>query len=174
MRKPKDPNHPLTRLRSQLSKPGHPMISRGDLAQMTGVPKGSIAAIETGVYQLTPDVALKISRTTGVGPNSLMRGDNPLLDLERNPLGPESKLLTKRDWTSKDIDVEKLQLLFACLFKAAEEKGGQALPQVSLAFSFWVKETIEALKLTDLVATELKKDGVVSYFHFAALLSSTK
>jgi transcriptional regulator with XRE-family HTH domain len=81
----KNVNHPLVRLRRKLSDWSAHKVTRQDLAKKAGIPESSLRDIETGRYKLTPAVATKISFATGVDPQSLLDGDDPLLDLLRQP-----------------------------------------------------------------------------------------
>lgn len=174
MRKPKNPNHPLTRLREALSTPEKPVFTRRMLADQVGIPVTSIKAIETGAYQLTPEVAIKISMATGVGPHSLMRGDDPLLDLSRKPFSRASQSITERPWTAEDMDLEKHKLLFTCLLEAAEGKDGKTLLQVTLSFAQWVRDLSFSLELGERIFNELKRYGPLTAMSYAALFQREK
>src|SRR5438445_6877137 len=86
----KNPNHPLTRLRRILSTPNHE-VTRRDLAKRTGIPEASLKDIETGVYKMTREVAMRVSLATGVDPESLMLGDAQLWDVHDLPFTRASK-----------------------------------------------------------------------------------
>ena len=87
MRHPKNPDHPLVRLRAAL-KP-----TREQLAKRTGIPVPSLKDIGRGVYALSSRLAAQISLTTPVNPKSLLLGEDPLLDWNGQPPNPDSPLL---------------------------------------------------------------------------------
>jgi plasmid maintenance system antidote protein VapI len=77
-RNSKNPNHPLTRLRKALSTETFEM-TREAFAKRYGFSAPSIKAIETGKYNLTPELAARISAVTGVHPQSLLENSDPLI-----------------------------------------------------------------------------------------------
>src|SRR5262245_49254688 len=88
-RPPKNPNHPVTRLRRQISTPANP-VTREILAERAGVSAPTLRDIETGKFQLTEAVAERIMLATGVSIQSLLRGEEPLKDIFDEKLSPQS------------------------------------------------------------------------------------
>jgi len=133
------------------------MMTRELLGERAGISPGSIKAIETGIYQLTPDVALRISFATGVDWESLLRGDNLLLDMAGDPVGPESEKWLDRAWTSKDIKHD--EGLFSCFMRAAEKKTvdgkTRTALKVSMSFRQWMKDTSLTFGLDKLTQAEV-------------------
>ena len=98
-RPPKNPDHPLTRLRRLLSDRSGQNVTREVFADRVGIPAWSIRAIEVGMYQMTDQVAARIAEHFGLNKESWLRGDDPLLDVDGrvyDPLGPRS------DWKADD------------------------------------------------------------------------
>jgi DNA-binding XRE family transcriptional regulator len=154
----KNRNHPIVRLRKALSTPNQEM-TREMLAKKVGVPVTSLRDLELERYKLTPEVALKISFATGVDYESLLRGDDPLLDLAGDPLSSKSKTWLNDAWGSKDR--RTYEVLLGCLLKAAEKKKGLAV-KVGLSFSQWIQEASLAFGLDQSVFEEFfaLPDGV--------------
>jgi plasmid maintenance system antidote protein VapI len=149
----KNPNHPLTRLRRTLSTPNHEM-TRKDLSKRAGIPEASIKDIETGVYKMTPEVAMRVSLATGVDPQSLMRGDDHLLDVAGLPFTRVSKKQVL-GW-SEEL-TESIFLLFQTILSAAKEK--IAIRQFHFLFDAWISQVVPALGMAKEVFEQLNKIG---------------
>jgi hypothetical protein len=76
-RLPKNPDHPLTRLRKILSTPNR-TVTRRRFAERYGFSLDSVTAIERGIYRLGMPMARRIQESTGVSAGSLIRGEDPL------------------------------------------------------------------------------------------------
>jgi hypothetical protein len=126
-RKPKDENHPLTRLRKILSEDGTE-VTRELFAKRTGIPSGSIKALETGLYRLSPALAKKITFATGVNTNSILKRNNRdrLLDVFGRPYTCQSyrefQLLNESDPIRKMTDAHALCLRVLGLLRAINER----------------------------------------------------
>jgi transcriptional regulator with XRE-family HTH domain len=157
-RPPKDPNHPLVRLRAILSTPATKRVpanemSRERFAKKTGIPEPSLKDIETGRYEMTPDVAYKISFTTGVDPQSLLRGDDPLLDFTGQRYSKASSRLD--DVLSiRALEDSNLELLRAAWETASEKK-------MATLFTYmlgeWLRQTFLNLGLGSTYAKAIKR-----------------
>jgi transcriptional regulator with XRE-family HTH domain len=147
----KNQNHPVTRLRKALSTPNDE-VTREDLANRCGIPAPSLRDIETGKYQLTHEVALKLAYATGVDYDSLIRGDDPLMDMIGNPLNPESPSCLADAWTPENT--QSLETLFSCILKAAEKKKGEGV-KVGLSFAMWAKQVSATFDMDKRVFEEL-------------------
>jgi transcriptional regulator with XRE-family HTH domain len=141
-------------LRRALSTP-HDEVTRKDLSNRTGIPEASIKDIETGVYKMTPDVAMRVSLGTGVDPDSLMRGDEQLRDVLDLPLTRASKKPQALGW-SEEL-TESISLLFVAILTAAKEKN--ALRQFHFLFDAWISEIVPALRIENEVFKQLNKIG---------------
>jgi hypothetical protein len=155
-RRAQNPNHPLTRLRRQLSTSDH-VVSREELAQRTAIPLGSIKALESGKFALTTPVALKISLGVPVNPLDLLRDRDPLRDFTGRPLTADSKMLEeiRSPYLSERAGFETDQFVAKTIFDAAEKK------LVAMQFRFLLREalteTAKLLDLAPLVAEELSR-----------------
>jgi hypothetical protein len=76
-RLPKNPDHPLTRLRKILSTPTF-TVTRRHFAEHYGFSLDSVTAIERGIYRLGMPMARRIQESTGVSAGSLILGEDPL------------------------------------------------------------------------------------------------
>jgi transcriptional regulator with XRE-family HTH domain len=147
----KNAEHPIARLRRQLSTLNH-QVTRQELARRTGIPEPSIRDLETGRYKLTRDVAVRIAYATGVDPRSLLAGDDPLLDFRRQPFSKDSPRLPESLlWRPETQEVR--EQLFLAAWDAAREKNLSLL----LAFGFedWLLATFKALGLEALLIEKL-------------------
>lgn len=151
-RPPKNANHPLVRLRRKLSEWSPHQVTRKDLAKRTGIPEASLRDIETGRYKLTYEVATKISFATRVDPRSLLAGDDPLLDLLRQPLSKDSLEWSQYPGSPKEYREAREQLLGALLDTAEEKK---IVRLVYLSFENWLTTTIESFGLDELLTRKL-------------------
>jgi hypothetical protein len=151
-RPPKNPNHSLTRLRRILSTPNHE-VTRRDLAKRTGIPEASTKDIETGVYKMTPEVAMRVSLATGVDPESLMRGDDQLWDVAGLPFTKASKKPGPR---SEEL-AASISLLFGAVLTAAKEK--DVLRQFHFLLESWLSKTVEELGISKQLFEQLHKIG---------------
>jgi hypothetical protein len=151
-RHPQNPNSPLTRLRRQLGE-----ISRDELATRTKIHVSSLKALETGQYQLTRQLALKISLGVPVNPFDLLRGANPLRDFAGRPLTADSKMLEelKAPYLSEKPGFETDQFVAKTIFEAAEKK--LVAMQFRFLFREALAETAKLLGLEPTVAEELSK-----------------
>jgi transcriptional regulator with XRE-family HTH domain len=150
-RRAKDPNHPLERLRRQLSTPNFYM-TRAHLAQRAGVAEVTLRDIELKKFKLTSDVAIKIGIATEADPASLISGDDPIRDFVGNPLTPDSPKGAK---PPKDI-VEGLRQLFEAALETAMEKNIGFL--IVHSFNAWLSETCRTYRtygLDSLLAEKL-------------------
>jgi transcriptional regulator with XRE-family HTH domain len=89
-RPPKNPNHALTRLREKISTKNQ-AVTREMLAERAGISAPTVRDIETGRFQLTEAVAQRIMLVTGVSPESLIKGEDPLKDVFGRELSPKSR-----------------------------------------------------------------------------------
>ena len=177
MRRPADPNHPLTRLRDILST--ETRVTRELFEKRVGISAKTLKAKETGAYEKKrkkkPDIErskygmnaldiAKISIATGVHPQSLINGDDPLIDNSgRSPLSPKSAKF--EDQAELLVDKATLAFLVSVAVDAAAEKG------VSYLFQFllqgWLCETSKMFgldeKITERLTAELGsfKPGLV-------------
>lgn len=155
-RPPKDATHPLVRLRELLSTEDH-QVTRKDLAKRTGIPETSLRDIETGRYKLTPDVAAKISAATGVDPQSLLNGDDPLLaHFQKVGLHWRQEPFSKDTPIGRELRPEHrevIEQLFLAVLNAAEEKKIDS--PIYFSFYNWLSSTILAFGLEDLFAEKL-------------------
>ncbi len=155
-RRAQNPNHPLTRLRRQLSTPDH-VVTREELAQRTGIALGSVKALESGKYGLTNEIVLKISRAIPVNPGDLFRAADPLRDFTGRPLSAESKALeeVRAPYLSERSGFQTDQFVAKMIFEAAEQNS------MAIQFRFLLREALtEAAKLLGieaLVSEELSK-----------------
>jgi transcriptional regulator with XRE-family HTH domain len=155
-RRAQNPHNVLTRLRRQLSTPEH-TVSREELAQRTGVPLGSIKALESGRYSLTSQIALKISLGVPVNPIDLFKGADPLRDFTGRQLSADSKMLEeiRAPYLSERPGFETDQFVSKLIFEAAEKKS--AALQFRFLFREALTETAKLLGLESAVAEELSK-----------------
>jgi hypothetical protein len=155
-RRAQNPHHPLTRLRRQLSTPDR-VFSREDLSAKTGVPLGSIKAVEGGRYALSTELALKISFGVPVNPYDLFRGADPLRDFTGRPLSADSKSLdaVKSRYLSEGSGFETDQFVAKTIFEAAEKR--LVAMQFRFLFREALAETAKLLGLEAAVAEELSK-----------------
>ena len=89
---------------------------------------------------------------TGVDPQSLLNGDDPLLDFRGSPVNPQSKLLLDRELPLEAGEAFGTMLL--CLWKAARKKKKLTALAVGVNFSHWFQELCQSLELTDVVVKE--------------------
>jgi len=149
-----NPYHPLTRLRRQLSTPGH-TVTREELAKRTGIPLGSIKSIESGKYALTNHLALKISLAVPVNPYDLFKGREPLRDFTGRPLSAQSVSLEviRNGLGFEPLGAQTPLFVAETIFEAAKQKA------VSIQFRFLfyeaLVEAVELLGLQPLVAQAL-------------------
>jgi DNA-binding XRE family transcriptional regulator len=141
----KNRDHPLARLRETLS------INREGLAKKTGIPLPSLKDIEAGKYKMTPRVATMIAYATGVNPQSLLAGDDPLLDLRLLPFSKDSPRLQPSVWDPEHR--EAMVQLFQAFLDVAEEKKSMKL--FAFLFENWVSETLEAFRIDDTLYRKL-------------------
>jgi transcriptional regulator with XRE-family HTH domain len=152
-RPPKNPTNVLVRLRGSLSTDGQ-TVTRKLLAERVGVSPSTIREIENDRFQLTEEVAQKMFRGTGVDPASLLRGDNPLLDVFKKPVGPDSKKMASNFWIPDYGETD--EFLLSALLRAAEKRG-TAL-SVSTGFFGWLEKTARFFGLVALVSQELTEN----------------
>lgn len=150
-RRAKNANHPLVRLRQQLSTPTK-LYTRKELARKAGVPEASLKDIEAGKYKMSDEVVAKISIATGVHHQSLQNNGDPLLDWSGSePLSPQS---VKMEHLAEIlVDKATLGVLVSAALEAATKKG------VSYQFQFllqgWLCKTSKAFGLDELIRGEL-------------------
>jgi hypothetical protein len=130
-------------------------VTRKDLSNRTGIPEASIKDIETGVYKMTPEVAMRVSLGTGVDPESLMRGDEQLWDVAGLPFTRASKKPQALGW-SEEL-TESISLLFGAILTAAKEKN--AIRQIHFMFDAWISQIVPALGIEKEVFEQLNKIG---------------
>jgi DNA-binding XRE family transcriptional regulator len=114
-RPPKNPDHVLTRLRRALD------LSREAFAKRVGMKLVSLEAIETGKYRLTPGVAARIAEAFRLNTQSVLRGDNPLMDVDGNAFNPNTLPADRR---AKDRP-EGLVNLLKVLVDVVEASGSE-------------------------------------------------
>jgi hypothetical protein len=121
----KNPNHPITRLRKILSGDGSE-VTREIFSERTGIPLGSVKAIETGVYKLSPELAKKVAFATGVDSMSLFIGEDPLRDIFGNPYTYASyeqfQLLNELGPIARMMDAHALCLRLLAIMRAVKGK----------------------------------------------------
>jgi transcriptional regulator with XRE-family HTH domain len=175
-RPPKDPNHPLVRLRAILSTPATKRVpanemSRERFAKKTGIPEPSLKDIETGRYKMTPDVAYKISFATGVDPKSLLRGDDPLLDFTGQPYSKASPKTDDAISSSVELGATN-HLLLVYAWEVAKEKKIANL--FHYMFDTWLHETFSNLGLQSAYDKEVDRTaGNVEIARACLVLSAT-
>jgi DNA-binding XRE family transcriptional regulator len=155
-RRAQNPHHPLTRLRRQLSTPDH-VVTREELSQRTGVPLGSIKALESGRYALTTELALKISLGVPVNPYDLFRNADTLRDHSGKEVSPASKMIEvlKAPYLSEKSGFQTDQFVAKTIFEAAEKK--LVAMQFRFLFREALAETAKLLGLESVVAEDLSK-----------------
>jgi DNA-binding XRE family transcriptional regulator len=147
----KNPTHPLAKLRNVLSTPGH-QVTRKELAKRAGIPETSLRDIENGKYKMTPEVAEQISHAIGsLSPQSLLAGDDPLMDLWGKPFTRDSPSWPEELWRSEDQEVR--QQLFSAAWAVACEKKRSRL--VAFNFETWLLKTFQAYGLDQLLIEKL-------------------
>jgi len=145
----KNSDHPLARLRTQLST-SHQM-TRAELSKKTGVPEASLKDIELGKYKLTKGIAIKISLATGVSAESLMEGDDPLLDICARPVSKES---LRWDYlASAPLYQEARKQLCEAAWECALKRRVGLLMWYS--FENWLAKTVRTFGLEALLAEKL-------------------
>ena len=118
------------------------MITRQDLAERTGIPIDTLKDLESGRFGLNAESAMKIMLGTGVDGESLLRKDDPLLDLSGEPVSADSKKLVDfLFWGEAQID--SVMKIFAIVLVSADEKGRAA--HFYFLLSRWIERTAEAL-----------------------------
>lgn len=143
----KNPNHPLVRLRKTLS------LSRTQLAERTRIAESTLHDIELGKFKMSPEVAIKISLKYWVHPQSLLKGDDPLLGGDGREFSANSPQLS---WIGVIPQFrEARQQLFEAIWDSASEKK----IELQLAFSFetWLLSAIEELGLETVMPQKLTK-----------------
>jgi DNA-binding XRE family transcriptional regulator len=138
----KNANHPLARLRRQLSDGYTHQMTRAELAKKTGIPERSLQDIEAGKYKLTHDVAIKIAAGTDVDANSLLRGDDPLLNYSGEPLDAFGM---KIDFQWNSLFGQTRKHLLEVAWEAAVAKHRSCV--LSNSFDEWLITTVHALDL---------------------------
>jgi hypothetical protein len=128
-------------------------MTRADLAKKTGIPEASIKDIETGTYKMTPEVAMRVSLATGVDPESLMRGDDPLWDVGGLPFTSVSKRPQTR---SREL-AASMSLFFGAILAAAEQK--EVLRQFHFLFETWLSRTVLELGISKEGFEQVNKIG---------------
>jgi hypothetical protein len=128
------PNHPLVRLRKELSTDNHQM-TRGEFSKKTSIPESTIKAVELDRRKLSDDMAVKIAFAFGVHPESLM-GKRPLLDFQGLPF---SKTSPKLVYLTPLAEEAQEQLCLAAWEVANKKRFGQ---RVSYCFERWLLERI--------------------------------
>jgi hypothetical protein len=128
-------------------------VTRGDLAKKTGIPEASIKDIETGTYKMTPEVAMRVSLATGVDPDSLKRGDDPLWDVGGLPF----TRVSKRPQTRSRELAASISLLFGAVLAAAEQK--DVLRQFHFLFETWLSKTVLELGISKEGFEQVNKIG---------------
>jgi hypothetical protein len=127
----KNSNHPLARLRVQLSENNCSPKTREWLAKKTGVPLPTIRDIELDKFQLSFTIATRISIRTGVDAGSLLRGDNPLLDLNGNSVTCHTKFTGLE---TPDPLKQVRRAIFEAACEVADDKG------IALIFQAWMED----------------------------------
>jgi DNA-binding XRE family transcriptional regulator len=138
----KDPNHPITKLRRQLSTHSQP-LTRQMFAERYGFSAETLKALETGKYKLSPRVALKIAVAVGVDARSLLKNENPLLTWKGQPVTPETKPALRDLYLNTN---ERLEFLVKAAFNAARKhsKGDRSALFV-LLFDYWLADVTTEL-----------------------------
>jgi len=131
------------------------MMTRELFAKRVGVPAGSVKAIETGKYKITPEVAMRVSLATGVAAESLMRGDERLLDVEGLPFTRVSRKPEAPPWC-KEL-AESMLLLFRAVLTATEEK--DVIMQFQFSFNVWLSSIVPALRISKEAFEQIERIG---------------
>ena len=153
----RNPSHPLTRLRRQLSTPDH-QVTREELAQRTKIPVGSLKSIESGKYAITTQIAAKISLGVPVNPFDLLRPtERPLHDHTGQPLSADSVMLEILviPFLSQNKRFETDQYIERIALAVAEKKFMAMQLRFLMREAF--AEILESLGLSQPVAEELTK-----------------
>jgi hypothetical protein len=138
----KNVNHPLARLRRQLSYDGHQMTRR-ELSKRAGIPERTLQDCEAGKFKLGIEAAIQISLVTPVDPESLMRGDDPLLDAFGEAV--EHQEGANIDFPLDSPHGSAREVLFKTLWEAAMAKNRSLA--LSYSFDQWVETTMQLLDL---------------------------
>jgi hypothetical protein len=148
----KNPDHVLVRLRAALSTPGVETFTREKLAHLARISASTIREIETGGFQLTEDMAIKIGFATGADPQSLLVGN--LLDFRKQPFSKETQKLREPYPWPEELRESMRQLLSAA-FDASQEN------KITLLFAFtfetWLSATLKTLRLEDAFSEKLSE-----------------
>jgi hypothetical protein len=144
----KNANHPLARLRAQLSTKSH-QVTRAELAKWTLIPEPTLKDIELGKFQLSDEIALKIAAGTGVSPTSLLEGEDPLRSWEGGePVNARTKKIKSEE---AFLLGTRCLLEAACIVADKEGVGHMAAFSIESA----IVRTLKELGLGDALAREI-------------------
>jgi transcriptional regulator with XRE-family HTH domain len=150
-------NHPLYRLRVQLStKPDGTSLThqmtRAELAEKTGVPEPTLKDIELKKFRLSLKIAMRISITTGVDAESLLRADNPLLDLESKPVTHQTRFKGRK---MEEPFKHLRSLIYETAWEVADERGMAGIVDTRMQDS--LVQVFSELRLNKALADKLEK-----------------
>jgi len=101
-------------------------MTRAQLAKRTGVPEPTIKDVELGRFKLSFKIAMRICIATGVDAGSLLRGDEPLLDLESKPVTHKTRFTGRKT----DEPLKQLRsLIYETACKVADDHGMASIVQ---------------------------------------------
>jgi transcriptional regulator with XRE-family HTH domain len=146
----KNADHPLARLRAQLSTKNHQM-TRAELAERTGVPEPTLKDIEFGKFQLTMETAIRIAISTGVTAFGLLEREKPLLNWRGDVLSPA----TRRAFDPSPSFLIATRHLVESVCEAADEKNLGRLAAFALERA--ILKTVDELGLSKLATENLRK-----------------
>jgi hypothetical protein len=150
-RPPKNPDNRLTRLRKQLSTPNIQM-TRIALAKLTGIPLDTIKDIETGRFKLTEQTVIRVAVPTGADCDSLLKGDDPIVDVLGKPLNANSYKFVDILGVGRTFG-DTIKLLFSIALEAAQESNRST--HFYLLFRGWISKTAQTLRIEKKITEKL-------------------
>lgn len=144
-RPPKNPDHPLTRLRKLLSTTDLEM-TRLMFAKRFGIPLESLKAIERGTYLLTVKTAQRIEAVVGVSAGSLLMGEGILKAWDGTAF--TAKTRPAAGGSLDDCSAKRALALLSCAIQAS--RGTGAGTNHSMEFYIllvqWISQTMGTLQ----------------------------
>jgi hypothetical protein len=127
-------------------------MTRKALSRRTGIPADTIKDIETGRFRLTAEKAMIISLATGVDGESLLKAEEPLLDLLGEPVSSHSsKQPDQLFWSTAELD--SIKLLVAVALEAAQER--RRMVHLNFLLQRWLAKTAKSLSLLPSIREKL-------------------
>ncbi len=147
-------DHPVARLRKALSTDNH-ACTRAELSRRTGVPANTLTDIELKRIKLSLRVACKISIGTEVDLNSLMAGDDPLMNIYGQPMVKGSLAIPSRTQLLAKIESFQEAQKQICLatWEAAQDRDVGMM--LSYLFNTWLSSTLDDMGLKSLMVGKL-------------------